>query len=353
MAWQTPKTNWGQAGQTVPIADDFNRIEGNTEYLKEQVDNKVDKVSGKGLSTNDYTDAEKNKLAGIEAGAQKNPTDYVPDSRTIAGLNLQSDISKTTLQDALELGLLKGFDLIIRTQAQFNAMIGSPNWLGAVSVALIGQFTLSTPNNSGVKIPATVKQIQGFNGAKITITNFRYNEITAKGGLWYDTAPTTADYSIRDLEVDCTDAWLGIGVGFYNCTNLTNCTGIGTGTGLGYGFYNCTNLTNCTGTGTGTGTGADGYGFRNCANLTNCTGTGTGTGLGYGFYNCTNLTNCTGTGSSSGTGYGFYNIINASNCKDGGSSTNMWGGTNRNIDIDTCRKTPVQITPTELTTLNT
>src|SRR5690606_38106021 len=98
----------------------------------------------------------------------------------------------------VKLGLLKGFDLIIRTQAQFNTMIASPNWLGAVSVALIGQFTLSTPNNSGVKIPATVKQIQGFNGAKITITNFRYNATTAKGGLWYDTAPTTNDYSIRD-----------------------------------------------------------------------------------------------------------------------------------------------------------
>lgn len=34
--------------------------------------NKVDKVSGKGLSTNDYTTTEKNKLAGIAAGAQVN-----------------------------------------------------------------------------------------------------------------------------------------------------------------------------------------------------------------------------------------------------------------------------------------
>lgn len=34
--------------------------------------NKVDKVSGKGLSTEDYTTAEKNKLAGIEAGAEAN-----------------------------------------------------------------------------------------------------------------------------------------------------------------------------------------------------------------------------------------------------------------------------------------
>ena len=33
---------------------------------------KVDKESGKQLSTNDYTTAEKNKLAGIESGAQKN-----------------------------------------------------------------------------------------------------------------------------------------------------------------------------------------------------------------------------------------------------------------------------------------
>ncbi len=34
--------------------------------------NKVDKVSGKGLSTNDYTTAEKNKLAGIAEGAEAN-----------------------------------------------------------------------------------------------------------------------------------------------------------------------------------------------------------------------------------------------------------------------------------------
>ena len=34
--------------------------------------NKVDKVSGKGLSTNDYTTDEKNKLAGIAAGAEVN-----------------------------------------------------------------------------------------------------------------------------------------------------------------------------------------------------------------------------------------------------------------------------------------
>ena len=38
MAWQTPKTNWGQSGQTVPAATDFNRIEGNTQHLKDEID---------------------------------------------------------------------------------------------------------------------------------------------------------------------------------------------------------------------------------------------------------------------------------------------------------------------------
>ena len=33
---------------------------------------KVDKVTGKGLSTEDYTTADKNKLAGIAAGAEVN-----------------------------------------------------------------------------------------------------------------------------------------------------------------------------------------------------------------------------------------------------------------------------------------
>ena len=38
----------------------------------QDISGKVDKETGKGLSTNDYTDAEKSKLNGIEAGAQVN-----------------------------------------------------------------------------------------------------------------------------------------------------------------------------------------------------------------------------------------------------------------------------------------
>lgn len=40
-----------------------------TDYVNAQLATKVDKESGKGLSTNDFTTAEKNKLANISAGA--------------------------------------------------------------------------------------------------------------------------------------------------------------------------------------------------------------------------------------------------------------------------------------------
>ena len=39
--------------------------------IKEILTGKVDKETGKGLSTNDYTTIEKNKLAGIEDNANK------------------------------------------------------------------------------------------------------------------------------------------------------------------------------------------------------------------------------------------------------------------------------------------
>lgn len=50
---------------------------GKVTGLDTALSGKVDKVSGKGLSTNDYTDAEKTKLAGIESEADKNLIEVV------------------------------------------------------------------------------------------------------------------------------------------------------------------------------------------------------------------------------------------------------------------------------------
>ena len=79
------------------------------------VNNKVDKEDGKGLSTNDYTTTEKNKLAGIAAGAQVNVIESVkvngvalPVSEKAVNVTVptgalasKSKVSKTDLDTAL------------------------------------------------------------------------------------------------------------------------------------------------------------------------------------------------------------------------------------------------------------
>ena len=70
----------GAAQMVTKIDDNANAIAAETQRAQEAeaalrgtVDGKVDKEAGKGLSTNDYTNEDKAKLTGIEAGAQKNP----------------------------------------------------------------------------------------------------------------------------------------------------------------------------------------------------------------------------------------------------------------------------------------
>jgi hypothetical protein len=62
---------------------------------------KVDKVSGKGLSTNDFTDALKNKLDGIEAGAQKNSAITKAEIESKLGLNDLLTTHKSTVVGAI------------------------------------------------------------------------------------------------------------------------------------------------------------------------------------------------------------------------------------------------------------
>ena len=208
----------------------------------------------------------------------------------------------------------------------------------------------------GVNLTTTgTKVVVGEAGSKLVFNN-------VEKGLYYDAAPSTADYYMQGVNVEVTnDAWSGANAyGFYNCINLTNCAGIGTGisgsNANGYGFANCTNLTNCTGTGIGSSVSdyvrTLGYGFANCTNLTNCTGTGkdaavasenTLTGECYGFTNCTNLTHCTGTGTGTGTvsagsiGYAFFMCVNLTNCTGTGTGTNEGIGFVECMAVSRCK----------------
>ena len=91
---------WAQITAYEILVDDGPKPDTSTvqDYLSDLKDLKVDKETGKGLSTNDYTTAEKNKLAGIAAGAEANvQADWnATDSASDAFIK-----NKPTIDDAL------------------------------------------------------------------------------------------------------------------------------------------------------------------------------------------------------------------------------------------------------------
>ena len=97
--------------------------------IDELADEKVDKVTGKGLSTNDFTDTLKNKLDGIEEGAEVNDIDAVK----VNGTALTPDANKainillntTKLSDVDLTGLADDYILIY--DAENNQWIVGPN----------------------------------------------------------------------------------------------------------------------------------------------------------------------------------------------------------------------------------
>lgn len=103
--WVTDLERFEEVGSTEIIAydDELSDESENAvqnKVVKAAVDTKVDKVTGKGLSTNDYTTEEKTKLAGIEAGAEVN-------QNTFANVNVEgTTIAASSKQDTF--GIVSG-----------------------------------------------------------------------------------------------------------------------------------------------------------------------------------------------------------------------------------------------------
>lgn len=86
-----------------PLRTAFDKANDN---FTEIYDDKVDKVAGKGLSTNDYTTAEQSKLSGITTGATAY-TDTLADARVVAGITNKVDkVSGSSLLADTKLALL-------------------------------------------------------------------------------------------------------------------------------------------------------------------------------------------------------------------------------------------------------
>lgn len=80
-------------------------VDGKETTLQTQINGKVDKVNGKGLSTNDFTDAFESKLEEIEDGAQKNK---VTDVQVNGSSVLEGTIAKLGTASRLDSGTGEG-----------------------------------------------------------------------------------------------------------------------------------------------------------------------------------------------------------------------------------------------------
>lgn len=107
---------------------------------KAELAKKVDAVSGKVLSTNDYTTAEKNKLAGIAAGAQVNAittvkvngTALTPDTNKAVDVTVPTKTSQLTndsgFQNATQVKATvtgQGYQTQSQVQSLINSAVGN------------------------------------------------------------------------------------------------------------------------------------------------------------------------------------------------------------------------------------
>ena len=217
------------------------------------------------------------------------------------------------------------YDLIITSQTEFESFCSSINnsTCTAASVLFVGdggnlEFTKS--DGTGIQLPTTLKIISGINNAIINLGSISTN------GLYYETRPTSDDYSINNITIKCSSSTAGNDTVISNCINLTNVTALSIGAvatlcpsafkncyylnycianGAAMSAYdNCRYLHDCRGTSTGSYASSDTYSF--CTYLDGCYGDSNAST----YYYCTNLVGC-----RSNSGYrGFYNCKQVKSC---------------------------------------
>lgn len=138
---------------TTAIANEVERATGVEETLNSNITQlqtqKVDKVEGKGLSTNDYTTPEKNKLAAIEAEANK----YVLPAATASALGGVKIGSNITLANGGTISI---------TKANVTSALGvdpTTSYVKKAGDTMTGSLTIETTSDinlySNVSVPSS------------------------------------------------------------------------------------------------------------------------------------------------------------------------------------------------------
>jgi hypothetical protein len=92
---------------------------------KAELAKKVDAVGGKVLSTNDYTTAEKNKLAGIASGAQVNTITTVKVNGTALTPDSSKAVNVTTPTKTSQLTNDSGYQTASQVSSAISTAVGN------------------------------------------------------------------------------------------------------------------------------------------------------------------------------------------------------------------------------------
>lgn len=153
LASEVTRAKGAESANATAIANEVERATGVEETLNSNITQlqtqKVDKVEGKGLSTNDYTTPEKNKLAAIEAEANK----YVLPAATTSALGGVKIGSNITLADGGTISI---------TKANVTSALGvdpTTTYVKKAGDTMTGSLTIETTSDinlySNVSVPSS------------------------------------------------------------------------------------------------------------------------------------------------------------------------------------------------------
>jgi hypothetical protein len=247
-----------QAGAEVNVNADWNSTSGDSQilnkpiipsisglatitYVDSQDALKVDKIAGKGLSTNDFTDVLKTKLDSVQSGAEVNVNaDWnatsgdaqILNKPTIPSISGLATTSYVDSQDALKVDKVTGKSLILDTE--ITRLAGVTNFDNSGNVtALAGKVDKVAGSRLITSSEATIlSNTSGVNTGDQDLSNLVVKNATITGAtktkITYDSKglvtagadATTADISDSTNKRYVTDA---------NLTTIGNQSGVNTG----------------------------------------------------------------------------------------------------------------------------
>ena len=205
LASEVTRAKGAESANATAIANEVERATGVEETLNSNITQlqtqKVDKVEGKGLSTNDYTTPEKNKLAAIEAEANK----YVLPAATASALGGVKIGSNITLADGGTISL---------TKANVTSALGvdpTTTYVKKAGDTMTGALTNSS-TISGSKLISTVSTgTAPIQVSSTTLcTNLNADMVDGYGVSEFNSNSISVKYSINSVNQTNAENWIKV-----------------------------------------------------------------------------------------------------------------------------------------------